>query len=138
MIDCISCKEKPEWGSTGEEDEKYDLSISRKMRFSEHRSERERDRNLMNSNTCENTHAKSFIERKTSPYAETIKECMDKNSYPRDENNVIVMFVGVFVCMSLMIVIMSMRRQYFFEEVYKEKTCYKGINRKTVLRERFG
>ncbi len=112
-----------------EEDNEHHLCFFIKEWISHHRCDWERNRYLMNSNSREYAESKGVIHSKPSSYTQPIKKCMDENRDPCDDNDMIVVFMRIFMWMLMMTMIVWVWREDFLEEIDYEKTYNKGINR---------
>ena len=73
----------------------------------------------------------------SSPNPESVKECMCEYRYPRDECNMIVVLVWIFMSMVAMSMVVLVGSQHLFYDIYEEKSCDKCIDSKLGLFECF-
>lgn len=62
---------------------------------------------------------------------------MDKDGYPGNQHDMIIVFMWIFMGMIVMLVVVDMGGEYFFEEIDGQKSPNKCVNRKLALLYRF-
>ncbi len=124
-----SCKSKCE--------HEKNLFFTLKMWLSQKRHQRKRDGDLVDSNSCEYSDTKFSAHVHSSPYPDPIKDSVEEDGNPRNDNYMVQVFMWVFVGMVTMFMIVVMRCEEFFYQINNQKPSNKSIDSKRVALDGF-